>query len=384
MFFSLPSEILTSIISYLTLEDIYHLRLASQATLTILDHNASTITRFMLPQILPEECVYHVPALYPIPSPCQSTSHLLRTCHRQRTIDRTIYNTLSFIQMRIYMLTPQFPNAGSQFPNNRHKLMLALQRPAWTVYHFLESFREILIKTHDTQHDASVGKFWSCHLCKEATQDLVNTYPVQELKGAYHFYQLMHTHLRAATRAPTFAGTIERKLRGWGKNPASDEDLSILVVLGGMEILSKISMMQGSYDIRLKIVSTFIDKVKYHVDVNTNLRGLNPTVSRHTNTNDTSNDNAPLMDSLSPSFEILRQDHLDRLPTMNEFFIPIWEERMIREGLVASETDFEGPFQWVQKIIYGESDARVGLETAPPVPVAMAMPHLAYYGAPPV
>jgi hypothetical protein len=65
---------------------------------------------------------------------------------------------------------------------------------------------------------------------------------------------------RQKLRPPTYAGTIERKLRGWDRTPASDADVAQVLVYGGMEEVLKI-MVIPTYSARLQALNVAIDRI---------------------------------------------------------------------------------------------------------------------------
>ncbi|EXJ93960.1 hypothetical protein A1O1_02353 [Capronia coronata CBS 617.96] len=283
--FSLPHEIVVQILCCLPPTDILALRLTSRPIYCFLQAHATPITRSLL-----KRCAYehtcppsednldvetaqytynYIQTLYPQPLLCNSTDYLLQMLRRQAQIDRILSVTVEYIHMKIYMLPscPRFDDFGPY----RLKLIRRLHLAAWTIYHSLEKYREMLIFEHpshprpkapsEARQGTEEERIASCPSCARFVKTLLPLYPGTEVIPAYNFYQLCRQHLRLLSRAPAYAGTIERKLRGRNRKPPTDADLATFVVLGGIPEMCKLSMLKGTYSQRIEVIGSFLDKV---------------------------------------------------------------------------------------------------------------------------
>ena len=78
--------------------------------------------------------------------------------------------------------------------------------------------------------------------------------------------RLLLIHLKQSSRAPSYAGTIERAVRRWSRREAGEEELSAVVLLGGLEVLRKITVLKGTYNSRLEVVRGFLETVEEAVE----------------------------------------------------------------------------------------------------------------------
>lgn len=350
MFFSLPDEIVTQIICYLDKTDLYALRLTSRSLHFLLQSNAPTITRSMLESAWQNGDREYVQSLYPQPVPCPGTAYLLQMLHRQILVNKLLSMTVSFIQMKIYMITivPLFDNFG----HVRAALLKRLSKPTWTVYHFLERYRHLVVFEHP-HHPMSTLNVSDCGDCQRAVDDLLSRYAPNELIAAYHLYGLILLHLRTSIRSPTHASTIERRLFGWGRKPPTDTDLSQVMILGGVEQLSKLSVMKGTYNQRLETIATFVDKVSaasatprrivFEDGGNPSTPLMPPDQSCHS-----------LMREVDVPFDAITKAVIKSLPNLTQFVLREWPRRILR--IVDDWGRIASPFGFVLNVLEGKEE----------------------------
>jgi hypothetical protein len=189
--------------------------------------------------------------IYPLPSPCTSFDHMLQMLKRHSEVQKLIQVLISWIQMKAYTL-PKFKKCDN-FNPYKHRLARRLQVAAWTIYHFLEKHRAMLIFEHPN-HDRAVDMHDRCLDCLAGTTKLLHAYPGKEVIPGCHFYELCRQHLQALSRAPS-AGVLR------SRKASSEADLAALTVLGGVPELCKLSLLKSSANQRIDTIGAFIDKV---------------------------------------------------------------------------------------------------------------------------
>lgn len=269
-----------------------------------------------------------------------------------------ICGLVEFIRMKLYAIrsAPRVEEGGLL----QAKLKAQLQKPAWTLQHFLENYRELVIYKHlehENEHSDSKATISDCVICKQAVWDLVNTYPSDQLIGAYHFYQLALLHLRISTREPSINSSIERKLRRWNRKALSDLDLGMVVIFGGLRELSKISMMRGTYKSRLEIVGEFVDKLTSSAASND--LWLPEVGLDQVRMAEIDEDMGTTTDAFHVPYNLLTPAQLSSLPELDLFFSPEWSQRIKNEGLIDGDTDdpeniLSTPFIYVQQLLRTE------------------------------
>lgn len=392
-FFSLPDEIIIQILCYLGQSDVFALRLTSRSMNSFLNAHACPITRSILfrcarertaddtaeDEVVERKAQYtynYMQTLYPQPTPCPSLEYMLQMLRRQAQIDKMLSVTMSFVQMRVYMM-PSCPRF-SDFRPYRDKLTRRMHLAAWTISHFLEKYRDLLIHVHphherleeNSNHpatsptdEAALPSLSPCPECNEGLKSLLRSYPGTEIIPAYHFYDLCRQHLRALSRAPTYAGTIERRLRGWSRKSPTEADLAIFVIFGGISELSKLSMLKGSYTQRINMIGSFWDRVMLAVS-SSGILDYSPSSSSpssYAQTADTSDELLP--GSLNSTFKNISQDSLLAVPIFDRFISASdeWITRMYE--VVRPGDQLATAFGFVQNVLAGKKEPPPGLDT---------------------
>ncbi|KIX09071.1 uncharacterized protein Z518_00149 [Rhinocladiella mackenziei CBS 650.93] len=390
-FFSLPDEIIVQIFCYLSLTDIFALRLTSRSVYHFLQAHATPITRAVLRQyaydntstsyegnVRHEKAEYtysYIQTLYPQPLPCNSTNYLMLMIKRQSQIDKMLDVIANFVQMKVYMF-PSCPRFRD-FTPYKLKLMRRLHLAAWTVYHFLDHYREMLVLEHPNhsqspsdppsqreEHGSGTSSS-SCPKCAEFIRSLLPLYPGTEVIPAYHFYDLSRQHLRSLSRAPTYAGSIERRLRGWSRKVPTKADLATFIVLGGIPELCKLSMLKGTYNQRIEVIGAFVDKVsnaatQRRLTGETNTLPVPPTsnVPSPENTSISASSFLSLTTPLLPPFLSISDNTLSSIPGLDQFIVDSdeWIIRMFE--LVGPEDRIVTAYDFVQNVLAGKGEHR--------------------------
>ncbi|ETN42458.1 uncharacterized protein HMPREF1541_01614 [Cyphellophora europaea CBS 101466] len=269
LFISLPNELHALVLTFLDPTDILSLRLTSHATFSILNHCASTLLNTHFPQCLTHVRVSHVLSLHPPSLPNTSLNHHLVLLRRNALVTQTTNLLNAFMQMKIYMLPPsrQHPERITVLGTARTALLTQHLHPAlWTADHYLSAYRNLLLHTHPSHTSRERSRFWRCVPCGQTLTETVAGYAPESLLPAYQAMRLLGIHLKASSRAPTYAGTIERALRRWTRRPAAEEELAIVMLLGGLDVMRRVTMLRGTYNSRLEIVRGFLEEVEEAVE----------------------------------------------------------------------------------------------------------------------
>lgn len=314
----------------------------------------------------------YIQTLYPQPLPCNSMHYLLQMLRRQSQVDRMLSVTASYVHVKIYMMPscPRFDDFGPY----KLKLIRRLHLAAWTLYHFLEKYREMLIFEHPNHSrpphpsEAPVGsnpeRPSACRSCAKFVRSLLPLYPGTEIIPAYHLYELCRQHLRSSSRAPTYAGSIERKLRGWSRKPPTEADLATFVVLGGIPELCKLSMLKGTYNQRIDVIWSFVDKVHGEVEhKRTTGSGSMTAFSSPALPSSAAPNNmlspasfAVLTNHFTAPLEHISQDTLAAVPDLDHFVTDSyeWVKRLFE--LVRPRDQIVSAFGFIQNVLAGKGD----------------------------
>jgi hypothetical protein len=310
-------------------------------------------------------------------------SYLLQMLHRQAVVTKMVTAVTDFIQFKIY----QMKSASRQrkFEPIRKRILDRLITPTWIIYHFLETFRKELLSSITspttpissiTSHSpsssppnpsfpAAAEEIGICQSCSHLQCSIIALYPIGDLLPTYQFFKILLSAFRQKLHPPTYAGSIERRLRGWTRDATSDEDMTKVLVLGGMRDVHRIMKCSG-YTSRLAEMQRFISKVDGSVSVPL------PTSSRATGDEpkgSMSRLRTPVMLALDPPDGLvlenmkflLQSESLPQAP--NALWLPGARSRILKAAIVAGtvETQWAIPdcFTFIQDII-ADREPRLG------------------------
>jgi F-box domain len=259
MFFAMPNEIQVHILWYLEASDILALRLASRSLRDLLQLNASVVSRTLLPRTTLGDDPVVFDCLYRQPVPLHSLDYFLQLMHREQIVFRMVSIIADYIQIKIYQV--KSTSRRKQFAPSRVRMERRFKACAFIIYHFLETLRIDLL-SHSKEPDGHSRQDESApeESGTAIQSNILNRYPEELLLPAFQFYRIMVSAYRQKLRPPTYAGTIERKLRGWDRTPASDADVAQVLIYGGMEEVLKI-MLCATYSARLQALNVAIDRI---------------------------------------------------------------------------------------------------------------------------
>ena len=241
LFINLPGELQLEILYELSPSDISSLRATCRAFHEVIHMQASPIVRHLIKtSIFREDYI----GLYPLPEPPTAVGldYLYGTSHRLCVVRGLSQHMADFIMTKIYRC-----HTSSQVRKStpRYNNMVANMIPALLVlFHFFESYRAALVRSADKRifggdHDGGTTGFFPNFAHEES--EIIRKYDTwKQLWRAHSMYRLLTVVFGLKLRPPSYAGKLERALRGWGKKPTTREDLVKLMVLGGLEEVKNI------------------------------------------------------------------------------------------------------------------------------------------------
>ncbi len=266
----MPNEIQAHILCQLEVRDILALRLTSHSLSDILQLNASSISRSVLYRTIKGDTKLYLEILYPQPRSLSSLSYFFQMLHRQAVVDKMVIAVTDFVQYKIYQI--KSTSRQRQFAPVRRRMLWRLKTPAFIIYHFLETLRRAVLEPYTVPSSCSSTReplhWWlperSSEICWNCTHlqcRLISTYyPVSDLLSTLQFFRIMLSAFRQKLQPPTYAGSIERRLRGWNREAASDADLTKSILLGGMKEMLNI-MGAGKFIPRLLELKKFVARI---------------------------------------------------------------------------------------------------------------------------
>jgi F-box domain len=255
----MPNEIQVHILCYLDISEILSLRITSKPLWALVQLNASILSRIVLRSSSLGCNPLFLDTLYPPPLSMEKLDYFLQMMHRERTVSRMVATVADYVQTKIYLI--RSTSRRKQFAASRARMENGMKASTFVIYHFLEKFRIALVR--DSQQacgDSGDTSAIPLSLETEMQREIINGYPEDVLLPAFQFYRIMVSAYRQKLRPPTYAGTLERKLRGWDRTPASDADVAQVLIYGGMEEVLEV-MLQPTYGARLQALNLAIDQI---------------------------------------------------------------------------------------------------------------------------
>ncbi len=93
---------------------------------------------------------------------------------------------------------------------------------------------------------------------QEIEKRIIDRYHPEYLLKLHQMYKLLLAAFVRKLRPPSYAGRLERSLRGWSKTPASQDDIVKVLLLGGLRVVNRIIGIK-TYAARRKALDDFIE-----------------------------------------------------------------------------------------------------------------------------
>lgn len=231
IFNNLPPELRIQVLCQMSLSDVLCMRLVCRKFRDFVDSSQSSIVRHFT-EVRPLE---RFASLYqPVKSLAPRTfKHLFGLSRRYHVVK----NLSNFLATR---LVAHLHRLSSLDLHERPDLLLVSQKTSLKMepyllmlFHFLEAYRAELarlVQSGDISSNATKE-----NINRSAEADAVrqyNSHIVHNFSALCHF--LIVTIMRRL-RPASYAGMLERRLRGWSREPASEAQCVELLVLGGLE-----------------------------------------------------------------------------------------------------------------------------------------------------
>jgi hypothetical protein len=256
LFFALPNEIQVLVLCKLHWRDLLTLRATTRGFHELLHENESTIVRrhISCPDFdLPPYCL----SLFPPPKPPVPLSfdYVFGITHRHAVAIQLAQVVATIARDKIYG-APNAPERYRALEPKCKNMVKKLIPGLFTLFHFFESYRSIFL-----QRIADEGKRKApcptTDLMAGVEESLMETYDGPVLLEAHQIYQVLYSTFTRSLRPPSYAGTLERSLRGWHKAAASQRDMMKLLAFGGVREVKNVIRHQ-SYNARLAALEKFI------------------------------------------------------------------------------------------------------------------------------
>ncbi|RYP69659.1 hypothetical protein DL769_005217 [Monosporascus sp. CRB-8-3] len=258
LFLALPSELLIHIIASLPLSDVLNLRLASRAWHAMISLNEFPIARYHLE--------HHVPAyairLYPAPDPSAIKLHYLcGIWHRLHVAAKLSYLICEWATKEIFLRTTEAQRL--EFAPQHERMRRRLIPLLFTIFHFFETYRSLhvqYVKEHG--HGLSRVPF----TLNPIEVKIMNMYDDQTLLRVHQVFPMVIASFCRRLRPPTYAGRLERSLRGYLKDRPPDEVYAAALCVGGLRQVERFWEIKGYNSRRGAVDSWYASVTKEPVE----------------------------------------------------------------------------------------------------------------------
>ncbi|KAI9717405.1 MAG: hypothetical protein M1812_004757 [Candelaria pacifica] len=250
LFFALPNELQVQIFCELQFADILSLRTTSRSFLELITISQSPIVRHYIK--------YDIPAfllkIYPSPAPSNARlAYLIGIQYRLRVCSSLAGRLADFFTAETYGHRTE--SGRQKFQPHRDRMWRRMIPRLFVIFHFLESYRASL-----TSHLLNAAK-----PLQGAERDnpqylqieIIDSHSPQTLLVVHEMYRLLLRSFSRKLRPPTYAGRLERSVRGWKKPPPSEDDIVKVLLAGGLPEVNRIFHVQ-TYAERRRSIEDFV------------------------------------------------------------------------------------------------------------------------------
>lgn len=259
LFLALPNELLIQIIAYLPLSDILTLRLASRAWHAMISLNEIPIARYHLQHNVPAYAI----RLYPAPDPSAIKLHYLcGIWHRLHVAAKLSYLICEWATKEIFLRTTETQRL--EFAPQHERMRRRLIPLLFTIFHFFETYRTLhvqYIKEHG--HGLSREPF----TLNPIERKIMEMYDDQTLLRVHQVFPMVVASFCRRLRPPSYAGRLERSLRGYLKDRPPDEVYATALCVGGLRQVERFWEIKGYNSRRGAIDSWYTSVTKEPVDL---------------------------------------------------------------------------------------------------------------------
>ncbi|KZL86480.1 f-box domain-containing protein, partial [Colletotrichum incanum] len=253
LFIALPTELQIQIISSLPLTDVLNLRRVSKSWHAIVTLNEAPIVRHHLER--------HIPAyalrLYPSNDPTSANfHHLCGLWHRLHVAAKLSFLMCEWITKEIFLRTTEVQRL--EFAPQRERMRRCLIPLLFTLFHFFETYRKLHLQ-HILKHNGH-GLLHEPYTLNPIEVQIMNMYDDQTLLRVHQVFPLVISSFCRRLRPPSYAGRVERSLRGYLKEKPPDEVHVAILCVGGLRQVERLWEIKG-YNSRRGAVDVWYNSI---------------------------------------------------------------------------------------------------------------------------
>jgi hypothetical protein len=247
-FRALPNELQILIIAPLPIPTILNLRLASKSFHSLVTLNEPTIARYHISNSVPKYAL----RLYPQPDPSRFNLHYLCSIwHRLHVAAKLAKLISEHTTKEIFLRDSEakYLEFQPQHTRMRRRLMPLI----FTIFHFFEKCRELHVA-----HLVSGGVplRLQAYTLNPIERKVMDMYDDQTLLQVHQVFPLILSSYSRRLRPPSYAGRLERSIKGYLKDKPADEVYTTVLAVGGLRQAESFWQTKG-YNARRAAVDTW-------------------------------------------------------------------------------------------------------------------------------
>lgn len=247
--YRLPAELQLQIILHLSYTDLLTLRRTSRPLYALIAVNEAHVVRHYLNHVVPR----HAVELYRPSSANLTLSFIARLAHRYRVCDRLARLIAEHLTIFWFRLTTH--DSVKRFAKRQQTMRRRMVPPLLTLFHHFETLRALYVHRlagpdADPQSETVYWEQWEC--------ETLESYDARVLLHAHMMFSVLIHSFQLHFRPPSYAGRLERSLRGWTRNKPSERDLIRVIMIGGLREVERLWRIK-SYDHRVRALNEWLD-----------------------------------------------------------------------------------------------------------------------------
>ncbi|EPE26876.1 hypothetical protein GLAREA_02790 [Glarea lozoyensis ATCC 20868] len=248
LFLTLPAELQAQIIAPLPIHAVLNLRLVSKTFHALVTLNESPIARYHIANSLPKYTL----KLYPVPDPQFINLHYLCGIWHRLQVALKL-STMITQQATKELFSRTTEAARLEFEPQSQRMCKRLTPLVFALFHFFETYRDLHVK-HLTY--GGVPLRMQAFTLNPIETQVMAMYDDHTLLKVHQVFPLILSSISRRLRPPSYAGRIERSIKGYLKDRPADEVYSSIVLVGGLRQAQRFWEKKG-YNIRREAVDVW-------------------------------------------------------------------------------------------------------------------------------
>ena len=238
--------------------DLLSLRRTSRAFRALIAANEAYIVRHHIDHAVPA----HVARLYRAQAAADPSLRLLAGLAKRTKICQRLAASTANHMTVFYYGWPRSNSDRAKYVPREDAMRRRMIPPLLTLFHHFEMFRDIYVTRLTRERfdggtsgvaagpvDAAIWELWE--------RETLGDYDDHSLRQAQMVFVLLLESFRLKLRPPSYAGWLERSLRGWNRQPPSEEGMIKIIAFGGIAAVERLFGIKN-YDRRLRALDQWL------------------------------------------------------------------------------------------------------------------------------